>query len=389
MKASRRTNIDPFIVMDVMASAEAREKSGKEVLHLEVGQPGTGAPKLAREAVRKSVERDVLGYTQALGMRELRVGIAAQYTDWYGVDLSPDRVIVTTGSSSGFILAFLAALEAGDRCALAEPGYPAYRNILSALEVKPVGLQTRLANAYQPTIEELMTAHHPLPLHGCLVASPANPTGSMLTPQRLKDLVAWCAAQDIAFFSDEIYHGITFGEKAQTALAYSDDIIVINSFSKYYSMTGWRVGWIVVPEKLIRPVERLAQNLFISPPAVSQIAALAALEAGEELQSNLDVYRANRDLLLAGLPKAGLNRLAPADGAFYIYADVSQYTANAAEFCAKMLDETGIAATPGTDFDPQRGAHFIRFSFAGSESTITEAIERLQTWLPEQLKIQN
>ena len=387
MKASSRTNIAPFIVMDVMAAAEAREKSGRDVMHLEVGQPGTGAPEKARQAVSKAVGKDVLGYTQALGMKELREGIARQYQDWYGVDLSPDRVIVTTGSSSGFILAFLAALEAGEYCALAEPGYPAYRNILTALGVRPLGIQTRMANAYQPTIEELEDAHQRHPLKGCLVASPANPTGSMLSSTRLKELIGWCADRGIAFFSDEIYHGITYGEPAETALKFTDDVIVINSFSKYYSMTGWRVGWIIVPENLIRPVERLAQNLFISAPAISQIAALAALDAEEEMQVNLDGYKVNRSLLLEGLPQAGLDRLAPADGAFYIYADVSAYTTDAGAFCTKMLDETGIAATPGTDFDPQRGRHFIRFSFAGSEDTISEAIARLKSWMPHQAKI--
>jgi len=384
MKASRRTNIDPFIVMDVMAAAEAREKSGAEVLHLEVGQPGTGAPRLAREAVVRAVQSEVLGYTQALGMGPLRARIARHYRDMYDVQISPDRVIVTTGSSGGFILAFLAALEAGARCALAEPGYPAYRNILTALGVAPVGIQTRMANAYQPTLAELETAHAATPLAGLLVASPANPTGSMLSAARLEEIVGWCADRDIGFFSDEIYHGITYGQRAETALAYSDNIIVINSFSKYFSMTGWRVGWLVVPEEMIRPIERLAQNLFISPPAVSQIAAIAALDAGDELQANLDGYRVNRDMLLAGLPEAGLDRLAPADGAFYIYADAGRYTRDAAEFCARMLDETGIAATPGTDFDPRRGSHFIRFSFAGPEATIREAVARLKKWMPQQ-----
>jgi aspartate/methionine/tyrosine aminotransferase len=330
------------------------------------------------EAARKAIEGDRIGYTDALGIPPLRRGIAGHYRTQYGVELDPERIVVTTGSSGGFLLAFLAAFEAGDRVALAAPGYPAYRNILAALGVEPVLLETEAEHRFQPTPELLERAGGRL--DGLIVASPSNPTGTMLDRAELQGLVETCAARGVRLISDEIYHGITFGREAVSAVELSAEAIVINSFSKYYSMTGWRLGWMVVPEALKRPVECLAQNLFISPPTLSQFAGAVALECRAELDAYVANYARNRALLLAELPKAGFDRLAPADGAFYLYADVSALTDDSEAFCRRMLAETGVATTPGVDFDPARGRRFLRFSFAGPEAAMAEAAERLKTW---------
>lgn len=375
MKISRRSAVEAFRAMDVMEAARKAEAGGADVIHMEVGQPCTPAPRKAREAVAKLLSDGApMGYTVALGLPELREAIARRMTRDYGVEVPASRVIVTAGSSAGFILSFLALFDHGDAVALGDPGYPSYRNTLQALGLEarrvPTGPETR----FQPVAADLGDAA------GMLVASPANPTGTMLDGPALQALTGACADAGAAFISDEIYHGLHWGDRAVSALEFSDEAVVINSFSKYYSMTGWRIGWMVVPERLVRPIERLAQNLFICAPHVSQVAALGALEAEEELEAIKDGYRRNREILLDGLPGAGFGALAPCDGAFYIYADVSDRCDDSAEFCARMLAQTGIAATPGVDFDPERGGRWMRFSFAGAEAEMSEAVKRLRLW---------
>ncbi|HCP01406.1 MAG: 1-aminocyclopropane-1-carboxylate deaminase [Alphaproteobacteria bacterium] len=378
LKVSARGRIDPFIVMDVMREANALAASGEDVVHLEVGQPGTPAPARVREAATLAISRDRLGYTDALGLPALRDRIAAHYELEYDVAVEPERIVVTTGSSGGFLLAFLAAFDVGDRVALAAPGYPAYRNILSALGVEPVVVEARVQDRLQLTPEVI--ADEPGRLAGLIVASPSNPTGTMVDGTEMATLMNFSRRHSIRFISDEIYHGITYGDDAVTALAYDDEAIVINSFSKYFSMTGWRLGWLVVPEAMIRSVECLAQNLFISPPTLSQHAAIAAFDSHDELQLNIANYARNREILLAELPNVGFDRLAPADGAFYIYADVAEKTNDSTDFCRRMLSEARVATTPGVDFDPYRGKAYVRFSFAGGEEDIHKAIERLGAW---------
>ena len=380
MQASQRSGIASFIVMDVMRAAAAREAAGHKVIHMEVGQPATPAPRAAREAVKRALDTDTLGYTLALGMPALRERIAQLYQDWYGITLSPNRVVVTSGSSAAFVLGFLAAFDVGAKVALPNPGYPCYRHILTALGQIPVILDTGPATRWMPTPEQIDASASKDGLSGLLIASPANPTGTMLEPDRLAAIIEVCRRRNLWFISDEIYHGLTYGLPDATALTFSDDAIVINSFSKYFSMTGWRVGWMIVPERLVEPVERLAQNFYISPPAVAQVAALGAFGGVDELDANKRVYRANRDLLLAELPKAGFDQLVPADGAFYLYADVSRFTQDSLAFAKLMLDETGVAATPGVDFDEARGRQFLRFSYSRSTSDMAEGVERLRGW---------
>ncbi len=377
-RVARRASIPPFIVMDVLRAANERAATGADVLHLEVGQPSTGAPNRVIEAARAALGRDVLGYTDALGIPPLRQAIARHYRDLYGVDVDPGRIVVTTGSSGAFILSFLASFDHGARVAITAPGYPAYRNILSALGIEVVEIEVGPATRFQPTPALLDKAGK---LDGLIVASPANPTGTMLPAEDLKALADHCAARDIRLVSDEIYHGITYGEAATTALALTDRAVVINSFSKYFSMTGWRLGWMVLPDELVRPVECLAQNLFISPPSLSQVAAVEVFGCRDELEANVKRYAANRAVLLDALPKAGLDRFAPPDGAFYLYVDVGHVTNDSADFCKRLLADTGVAITPGIDFDPSRGSRTLRFSFAGSTETMTEAARRLGAWL--------
>ncbi|MEC9367601.1 MAG: aminotransferase class I/II-fold pyridoxal phosphate-dependent enzyme [Pseudomonadota bacterium] len=378
---AERGAIDPFIVMDVMRQANARESAGDSVIHLEVGQPGTPAPTPVIEAARRALDTSLIGYTEALGLPRLRERIAAWYGERYGVRVSPDRVIVTTGSSAGFLLAFLAILDIGARVALPSPGYPCYRHILKSVGAEAHIIETGEQTRWSITPDLLAQAASAARLDALLLASPANPTGTMLLGDGVRGLVDACASAGLWFVSDEIYHGLDYVEPAQTALAYSDAPIVINSFSKYFSMTGWRIGWMVVPPGLVRSIERLAQNLYISPPTLSQHAAIAAFDAIEELEAIKAVYARNRALLLEALPRAGLDNLLPADGAFYIYADVRRFTNDSAEFAARMLKETGIAATPGVDFDAGRGQSYVRFCYSGTTEDIMEAASRLKTWL--------
>lgn len=377
MRTSSRSDVDPFIVMDVMEAARAAEAAGRHIIHMEVGQPGTGAPKAATRALSMAMEAGPLGYTVALGLPELRARIARLYGEWYDLDLNPERVVVTSGASGGFILAFNALFDSGDRVGIGAPGYPSYRQILHALGFQAVDLPTSDANRLQPVPADFAD----LDLAGLLVASPANPSGTMLDLPAMRALVEAAQGAGASFISDEIYHGIEYEAKAVSALEVSDDVYVINSFSKYFSMTGWRVGWMVVPEDHVRVVERIAQNMFICPSHASQVVALAAMDATDELEANMDVYRANRALMLDGLPKAGFDRIAPPDGAFYVYADVSELTNDSRAFAAEILDRAGVAVTPGLDFDPVRGHQTLRFSYARSTADIAEGLCRLTDFM--------
>jgi aspartate/methionine/tyrosine aminotransferase len=378
LKVARRAAIPPFIAMEMLRAANERAAAGERVLHLEVGQPDGSAPGPVLEAAAAALKSHRLGYTEALGIPPLRAAIAAHYRASYGIDLDPARVVVTTGSSGAFMLGFLAAFEAGDRVALAAPGYPAYRNILLALDLEPVDIAVGPETHFQPTPALLDAV--PGRLDGLILASPSNPTGSMLDRRALAAVAAHCRSRGIRLVSDEIYHGIVYGAEAVSAAAFDPTAIVVNSFSKYFSMTGWRLGWMLVPEDLARAVECLAQNLYISPPTLPQIAAEAVFGCRAELDARVAVYRGNRDLLLAELPKAGLSRFAPPDGAFYLYADVGHLTEDSEDFCLRMLHEAGVAATPGTDFDRARGQRFLRFSYAGSPADMAEAAVRIIEW---------
>ena len=382
MRNSTRADVDPFIVMDVMEAARKAEESGRHIIHMEVGQPGTGAPKGATEALSRALKTDPLGYTVALGLPALRQRIARMYGDWYNVDLNPDRVVITPGSSGGFLLAFTALFDSGDRVGVGAPGYPSYRQILSALGLVPVDLPTALQNRLQPVPADFAG----LDLAGLMVASPGNPTGTMLDRSAMSALIEATHGMGASFISDEIYHGIEYEAKAVTALEVTDEVYVINSFSKYFGMTGWRVGWMVVPEDQVRVVERIAQNMFICAPHASQLVALAAMDCDDELQGNLKVYATNRSLMLSGLPRAGFTNIAPPDGAFYVYADVSDLTSDSRAFAAEILDKAGVAVTPGLDFDPVRGATTLRFSYARATADIKEGLTRLANFMHDRKK---
>ncbi len=382
MRISSRSQTAPFIAMDVLAEAQAIEAAGARVIHMEVGEPAFGAPRAAREALAAAMARgETLGYTSGLGLGELRAAIAALYRRRHGIDLDPERVVVTSGSSGGFLLSFLTLFDVGERVAIADPGYPCYRNILGTLGLEPVRIVAELASRYQPTPELLEQAAGRL--DGLLVASPANPTGTMLDRAALAALTGYCADRGMALISDEIYHGLTYEAAAVSALELTDQVFVINSFSKYYAMTGWRIGWMVVPESFVRTVQNLTQNLFICPSHASQIAALGALsdEGEAEVAGHLEEYAQNRAALMAALPGLGFTDISPADGAFYAYAGVSRLTNDSRDFCARLLTDAGVAATPGLDFDPVRGHATVRFSFAQAPEKIAEGIERISRFI--------
>lgn len=379
LKVADRGRIPPFIVMDVMQAAADREAEGGDVLHLEVGQPSTKAPSKVIEAAKAALDGDKLGYTVAFGVPGLRERIATHYRAWYGVDIPLERIAATKGSSAAFLLSFLAAFDPGDRVAMVSPGYPAYRNILSALGIEPVLILSGPEHRFQPT-PALLDALD-APVDGLILASPSNPTGTMVGATEMRALVDYCKANGIRMISDEIYHGISYGTPAVSALQSDSNTLVVNSFSKFFSMTGWRLGWMIVPPDLVRSVECLAQNMFISPPTLSQHAAIAAFDCYDEAEANVRRYARNREVLLNDLPAAGLSDLAPADGAFYIYANVAKYTNDSVGFCRRMLAETGVACTPGVDFDPDRGNATVRFSFAGATGDMTEACRRMKDWL--------
>jgi aspartate/methionine/tyrosine aminotransferase len=378
---SRRSAVAPFIAMDVLRETRVLEREGRRIVHMELGEPGAPAPLAVREAAARALGEGVIGYAEALGRPELRARIARHYAETYNVELSPERVVVTTGSSGAFLLAFLAGFEAGARIALTAPGYPAYANILAALGLEPVFIEIGRETRFAPTAEKLAAAHSEKRIDGALLASPANPTGTMIPRDEFAKICAFCEEAGILLVSDEIYHGLSYDQPCETALAHSRSAIVVNSFSKYYAMTGWRLGWLVAPESFVRPIERLQQSLAISAPTLSQIAALAAFDATAELEAVKAGYARSRALLLERLPKLGFTDFAPPDGAFYIYADISRFTADSAAFCERMLKEAGVATTPGVDFDRARGRRALRFSFAGAESEVRLGLDRLAAWL--------
>ncbi|MDQ0320346.1 aspartate/methionine/tyrosine aminotransferase [Pararhizobium capsulatum DSM 1112] len=381
---SKRSAVEPFHAMDVLAEATKRREAGYPVISMAVGQPSRPAPQAALEAARAALEHGRVGYTDALGTSSLRLAIAKHYVSRYGIEIEPRRIAVTTGSSAGFNLAFLALFDPGDCVAIARPGYPAYRNILAALGLEVIEVEADAESGFTLTPENLTAAERKAgrSLKGVLLASPANPTGTVTGKARLKALADYCREREIAFISDEIYHGLTFAGEETTALSVTDDAVIINSFSKYYCMTGWRIGWMVLPEDHVRGFERIAQSLYISPPELSQIAAEAALGAEAELDIYKASYATNRDLLLKRLPEMGLAIASPMDGAFYAYVDVSHFTNDSMAFARRMLAEINVAATPGFDFDPVEGNRTMRFSYAGSESDMVEAVERIARWLP-------
>jgi aspartate/methionine/tyrosine aminotransferase len=378
MKIASRADIAPFYVMEVMKAAAERERVGGDVLHLEVGQPSTPAPQRVIAAAHQALDDHRLGYTDAAGIAQLRGRIAHFYHQRYGVEVDPHRVILTMGASGGFAMAFLASFDVGDRVAVAEPGYPCYRNVLEAFGIEVVGIPVDATTRFVPSVEQLDEAGD---LDGLVLASPANPTGTMLTTEAMQRTVRFCRNWGVRLIADEIYHGITYERPAPTALAFTNDAIVLQSFSKYFSMTGWRLGWMVVPDDMVRPIERLAQNLFISPPTLAQIAGLAAFDGADELEANVARYRTNRDILLAALRRSGLSTIAPPDGAFYLYVDVSALTDDSQRLSTQWLDELQIACTPGIDFDPARGHQFVRLSYSESTADISEAARRIEAWM--------
>ncbi len=383
MQVAQRSNVPPFHVMDLLAAAQRRQLSHGDLVNFVAGQPSSGAPKAVRAEAKRLLDEELLGYTVATGVPGLRQAIADHHRRTGGIDVTLDDVVITTGSSGGFLLAFLAAFEPGDRVVMARPGYPCYRNVLTALGCEVVEIDCGPETRFQPTIEQLAAV--PGPVAGLVVASPANPTGTMLLPDELDAISRWCEDNAVRLVSDEIYHGITYGESERHRSAWhtSRTGVVFGSFSKYFSMTGWRLGWMLVPEDLRRPVDVLTGNFTICPPVLSQYAAIAAFtpESYAELDGHVARYATNRALLLDRLPALGLKNLAPADGAFYVYADIGHLTGDSHDWCLRLLDETGVATAPGIDFDTRRGNEFVRFSFAGSGEEITEGLDRLARWL--------
>ena len=387
MKVSRRSHVPSFAVMDIIAAANARQAAGQSVLNLCAGEPSTGASDVVRDLAATLLASGNLGYTEALGAPALRRAIAGHYRRWYDLEVDPARVAVTTGSSGAFVLAFLAAFDVGDRVALARPGYPAYKNILTALGCQVVELDCGPRTRYQPTVAQLAALDSPI--DGLIVASPANPTGTMIGAGEFAGLARWCGAHGVRLISDEIYHGITYGPAASagagaaTGAEYLDEgVVVVSSFSKYWAMTGWRLGWLLLPADLVAPVAALAGNVALCPPALAQHAGIAAFSpAGyAAAEQNVARYAACRDLLLARLPELGWVRVAPADGAFYLYADVSASGLDSVTWCARLLDEAGVALPPGTDFDGVDGASWVRLSFASSVEVVGTAVDRIVGW---------
>lgn len=380
---SKRSAVAPFMAMDVLREARALERQGRRIVHMEIGEPGAPTPSSVRKAAEAALQQGVIGYGEALGQPSLRARIAQSYAESYGVEVAPERIVVTTGSSGAFLLAFLAAFDPGARIAVTAPGYPAYANILEALGLEAVAIEVGPQTRFAPTVAMLESAHRERRLDGLLLMSPANPTGTMIAPEQFAQICAFCDEAGIVLVSDEIYHGLAYEMRCETALQCSRRAIVVNSFSKYYAMTGWRLGWLVAPESLVRPLERLQQSLAISAPTLAQAAALAAFDAVAELEEIKASYARNRALLLERLPRIGLSDFAPPDGAFYFYADISHLTGDSMEFCKRMLNEAGVAATPGVDFDRRRGTKTIRLSYAGSEPEVALGVERLEAWLAE------
>ncbi|WP_435299073.1 pyridoxal phosphate-dependent aminotransferase [Timonella sp. A28] len=386
MKVSGRSHVPPFAVMQIIAQANARKAAGQDVINLCAGEPSAGASDVVRERAIEVLTSGDLGYTETLGVPRLREEIAQHYQRWYGVDVDPRRIAITTGSSGGFMLTFLAAFDPGDRVALARPGYPAYKNILTALGIEVVELDCGPDTRYQPTVSQLQQAYYEGGLDGLIVASPANPTGTMLPADDFAELATWCADYAVRFISDEIYHGITYGDDAvqeSTAAAFTDSgAVVVSSFSKYWAMTGWRLGWLVLPDDLVAPADALASNVALCPPALSQHAAVAAFtEQGyAAAKANVEQYRASRAFVVESFERLGWSVVAPADGAFYVYANIAHTGMDSVTWCARLLDEAGVAMTPGTDFDSVNGREWVRMSFASSVDVVRQAVERIAAW---------
>lgn len=385
LKASSTNAIPAFLAMEVMNASTQIEATGADVVHLEVGQPSTPPPEAVSRALTTALSQTAThGYSLAFGEAPLRKRIAAHYADFYGVAADPDRIAITPGSSLGFALAFLSAFDRGDRIALATPGYPAYRNLMLALGIEPVNIPARADEGWVPNLAALGADGTPLP-DGVLLASPANPTGVVMSDAEVRQICEWCHANGVRLIMDEIYHGLTFGARPATALAFSDSVIIVNSFSKYYCMTGWRVGWTILPPDLIENAECLAQNLYIGAPRPMQAGALAAFDDYAGLDRHVERYRENRDILIRELPEDFLGEIAPSDGAFYLYADISRLgmkTPDSMALAQAMLREVHVACTPGVDFDHQQGHRHLRFSYAGSTQDMKEASRRINDWLP-------
>ena len=380
LKVSNRSKMPPFMAMDVMRLAAELEADGSDIVHLEVGQPCSPAPQKVIDALAASMgQLKTHGYSVALGIPELRLRIADHYEQWYGEKIGPERVAVTVGSSMAFAISFLASFDIGDKIAIPNPGYPAYRNLMLGMGLEPVTLNAGPSEGWVPRLKD-MEKWDNLP-DGLMIASPHNPTGVIISDNELKDICEWCDKNGVRLISDEIYHGLSYKSRCETALKYSDNVIVINSLSKYFSMTGWRIGWMILPEQLLNTAEKLAQNLYISAPTPNQIAAIAAFDCSEELDQNIRRYKENRNILLSGLPAEFLGNAAPCDGAFYIYADISALSVDSVNFAKKLLDETGVATTPGVDFDPINGHRYLRLSFAGATQTMNEAVKRINEFV--------
>jgi aspartate/methionine/tyrosine aminotransferase len=374
------SQLQPFHAMEILARAKRLEAEGRQIAHLEVGEPGVPPAPAVLEAVR-AVLPEAQRYTHAKGQIELRQGLARHYLQQHGVAVDPELIVATMGSSAGFILAFLAAFEPGARIAVTRPGYPAYLNTLDGLNYRAVEIPLTAGEGWRLTGAKIEAAHAREPFEGLLFASPANPTGAAVDRAGLAEIVATCQRLGVRLISDEIYHGLDYRGASVSALELTSEAIIINSFSKYYCMTGWRIGWMVVPEDLVRRTEMLQQNLFISAPTLSQVAARVALEERDYAEVQKAHYAENRQVLTAGLAALGFGVGAPSDGAFYAYADISAFANDSLDFCKRLLDDAGVAATPGIDFDRVDGNRFVRFSYAGSRATMGEALERMAGWL--------
>lgn len=381
LKTSHRSDISVFRALDILRIANERIAQGEDIIHLEAGQPSDGAPaKVLKKFSADLKENPGMGYSEAVGMPVLREKIVRWYKDYYDLEIDLDQVAITMGASGAFLLTFLAVYEAGDKVAMAAPGYPAYRNILQALGITPLEIETTFENNYQPSVEDLETLSREHKLDGLIIASPSNPAGTLLSPHELKEIGHWCDKNHIRIIADELYHGVTYDEKADTILRYNKDAVVVNSFSKYFAMTGWRLGWTVLPHNLAPRIKTLAESLFVSPPSPSQHVAKHVFDHIEELDSYVNRYKENLEILKHELPKAGFDKLSDTKGAFYLYADVSHLTNDSEAFCKELLDGPKVAMTPGVDFDTQRGHKTVRISFAGATKDIKEACSRLKKW---------
>ena len=380
LKVSKRSQFPPFMALDIMRQSTELVAQGHDIVHLEIGQPSTAAPQKVNEAMTAALrETGSHGYSLAFGQLSLRQRISQFYDEWYGTRPHSENIAVTVGSSTAFALAFLSAFDEGDRIAIPNPGYPAYRNLMMAMGLEPLLVAAGAEQGWKPVLSE-MEKWERLP-DGLMIASPANPTGAVLSNSELADICSWCDSKGVRLISDEIYHGLAYGHRCDTALNYTKNAIIINSLSKYFSMTGWRIGWMIIPDDLRTPVEKLAQNLFISAPTPNQIAAVAAFDCSAELDSHVQRYAQNRDILLQGLPVSLTEGAAPCQGAFYLFADISQYSDNSTDFAARLLAERGVATTPGVDFDPIDGHRYLRLSFAGSSADMHEAVMRVNSFI--------